>query len=88
MSFDGYLIGIIVILVILTPLMSIYGFTKGYSLGVKDWNSHNPDERKDDPARKPKMPSYATDKKLEEMKILLDNIENYDGTDANQKEIY
>ena len=69
------------------PLITVYCFMRGYALGVKDFNKAHPDEPKTDPERKAKPVSHASDKKLNEMWTLLDNIENYDGTDANQKEI-
>lgn len=87
MSFDAYLIGIIVFMALCIPTVGVFCFMRGYSLGIKDFNTAHPDEPKTDPERKAKPVSHATDKKLNEMLNLLDNIENYDGTDANQKEI-
>lgn len=87
MSFDAYLIGIITFLVLFVPFISVYCFMRGYSLGVKDWNSHNPDEPKAEPATKQKHFPSAPDQNLQRYADILENIENYDGTGANQKEI-
>lgn len=75
------------ILALIVPIAAIIAFKKGYELGVKDWNRVNPDEPKSLPPRKPKKTTSASDKELKKLETLMENIENYDGTDANQKEV-
>ena len=87
MSFNAYLVGVVTFLALLVPFLSVYSFIRGYSLGVKDYNAEHPDEPKTDPERRAKAVPSATDEKLKMYTNLLENIENYDGTDANQKEI-
>lgn len=87
MLFDAVLVGIIVFLLLSEPLISIYCFMRGYSMGVKDYNTAHPDTPKAEPERKAKHVPTAPDKKLKMYETLLENIESYDGTDAHQKEI-
>ena len=87
MSFSSILIISVIFLAFLVPVTAIFSFYKGYALGIKDWNTHNPEEIKAEPTKKRAHMATATDKELQNVKILLENIENYDGTGANQKEI-
>ena len=87
MLYNAFLVGIATLMALLIPFVGVYCFMRGYSMGVKDYNTAHSDEPKADPERKAKPVSHASDKRLNEMLNLLDNIENYDGTDANQKEI-
>lgn len=87
MLYDALLFGLVMFLTILMPFISVYCFMRGYAMGVKDWNITRPDEPKKDPTKKAKTINHATDEKLKMYANLLDNIENYDGTGANQKEI-
>lgn len=88
MSFNEVLMIVVIIVPLLIPVASFIAFYKGYSLGVKDWNRRNPDALKSEPIKKqPHFPT-ATDKELQKYRDILENIENYDGTAANQKEIH
>lgn len=87
MSFETVFVITTLILAFFMPILTIIAFKKGYELGVRDWNRTNPDEPKSLPPRKPKKNSSVSDKELKKLETLMENIENYDGTDANQKEI-
>ena len=87
MSFNEALTIIAIIMPLLVPVASFIAFYKGYSLGVKDWNRRNPDEIKAEPIKKKTHFPTAPDKDLQKYRKILENIENYDGTAANQKEI-
>lgn len=87
MLFEQILIAAVLVLAVIAPLMAIYSFKKGYELGVKDWNSRNPDEIKEEPTKKQVHFPSEPDKELQRYRKILENIENYDGTAANQKEI-
>ena len=87
MSFNAYLVGVITFLTISYPFICLYAFMRGYALGVKDHNTAHPDTPKADIPRPAKHIPTATDKNLKMYETLLENIENYDGTDAHQKEI-
>ena len=87
MSYSMILTVIIAVLAVSVPLLTIYAFRKGYELGVKDWNTHNPDEPKQEPTRKQAHFPSAPDTEVQKLRKIMENIENYDGTGANQKEI-
>ena len=75
------------ILTLFMPIFAYFAFKKGYELGIKDWNITHPEQPKAMPERKPKSVSAVTSKELKKYEDILENIENYDGTDAHQKEI-
>ena len=87
MAFNAYLIGIITFLTLLVPFIGIYGFIRGYALGAKDFNASHDDIQKGLPETQKKHKVPSPDPDLEKYRIILENIENYDGTDAHQKEI-
>lgn len=87
MLFEQFFAAATMILAILIPVFSYSSFKRGYELGVKDWNTVHPDEPKTVEMRKPAKMSSASNDELRKYETILENIENYDGTDANQKEI-
>lgn len=87
MLFNYILTGIIVGEALLTVLCSFIAFRKGYELGAKDFNINHSDVKKVVPTRKAKLADRKANKELEKYEALLENIENYDGTEAHQKEI-
>lgn len=56
-------------------------------MGVKDYNMNHADSKKAMPTRKAKVADVKANKELEKLATILENIENYDGTEAHQKEI-
>lgn len=87
MSYSIALMIIVCAMSVLVPIIGIVAFRKGYELGVRDFNASHDDIQKGLPEtpKKHKIPSPDPD--LEKYRIILENIENYDGTDAHQKEI-
>ena len=85
MLFDSILVGIIFLFSLSTPVAVCLAFKKGYALGVKDYNiSH--DIKKNEPKHvQKKMAKDNAD--IRRMRVLLDNIDNYDGTSAHQQEL-
>lgn len=86
----SYSIGLLIIICamsVLVPVIGIVAFKKGYELGVKDFNASHDDTQKSLLEPRKKYKSVSPDPELEKYRIILDNIENYDGTDAHQKEI-
>jgi hypothetical protein len=72
---------------LIVPIFAYIAFKKGYELGVRDWNRTHPDEPKSLPPQKPKKTTSASDNELKKLRTIMENIENYDGTDAHQKEV-
>ena len=87
MSYNMILTILIAVLAVSVPLLTIHAFRKGYELGVKDWNTNNPDEIKQEPTKKQAHLPSAPDIEVQRLRKIMENIENYDGTGANQKEI-
>ena len=87
MSYSVIFVVATLILAIATPIIGIFAFKKGYELGVRDWNRSNPDEPKSLPPKKPRKTTSASDSELKRLRTIMENIENYDGTDAHQKEV-
>ena len=89
MLFEGLLLGTLIILTLATPIAVIIAFKHGYMLGVKDYNITHKEAPKEMPRRRPRRPqgNSDVDKVLDKYTTILDNIENYDGTSAHQKEI-
>lgn len=86
MSFSIALMIAVCTMSALVPIIGLIAFRKGYELGVKDFNSAHDDIQKNVPVEgKQKLP--APDPELQRLHQILENIENYDGTSANQKEI-
>lgn len=86
----SYSIGLLIIICAMSVLVLVIGivaFKKGYELGVKDFNASHDDTQKSLSEPRKKYKSVSPDPELEKYRIILDNIENYDGTDAHQKEI-
>lgn len=83
---EWIMLGIIFLLSIGTPICVCKAFKDGYNFGVKDYNRAHRGEEKSIPTAVPKnIP--ADNKDLENMRILLDNIDNYDGSSAHQQEL-
>lgn len=77
----------IMILAILTPVMSVFCFIKGYNIGAKE--TKKPEIKIEAPKEKKKRReiSKEAEKRRSQMSILLENIEAYDGTSKGQKEL-
>lgn len=87
MSFNSILVLALIIMAGMTPVICVFAFEKGYKLGVKDFNRAHPDEPKAEiHERKAKKPAVK-DEKLQMYSQILENIDNYDGTTANQKDV-
>lgn len=87
MSYSIALLIIICIMSALVPVTGMIAFKKGYELGVKDYNASHDDTQKSIPEEKKTHKAPSPDPELERYRMILENIENYDGTDAHQKEI-
>lgn len=86
MLFEYISLALIAIMAMAIPVIGIIAFRHGYSLGVKDYNHEHRDAPKADIA--PKMPKQPkVDKKLKMYSQILENIDNYDGTSAHQKDV-
>lgn len=86
MSYNIF-VAIILGLGFIIPVLSTYMFRRGYDLGIKDYNLAHPDTPKHELAAKPSAPTPEVPAEIKRYQTLLDNIENYDGTGAHQKEI-
>lgn len=75
-----------VALALASPIVAVFLFFQGYKLGVKDFNRAHSETPKALPKRRPRRPQ-GENKRREQLETILDNIENYDGTSAHQKEI-
>lgn len=76
----------ILILAVLTPILSVFCFIKGYNIGARETNK--PEIKIETP--KQKIEKAKENKKAAEnrkrLNTLLENIENYDGSSKGQKE--
>ena len=77
----------LIIMALVTPIIAIAMFKRGYAMGVRDYNVKHRDEPKTLPKKKNRKAQKAADDNAERLYSLLENIENYDGTSAKQKEI-
>nr|DAN99603.1 MAG TPA: hypothetical protein [Caudoviricetes sp.] len=77
----------ILILAVLTPILSVFCFIKGYNIGARETNK--PEIKLETPMQK--IERAKENKKAEEkrsrLNTLLENIENYDGSSKGQKEL-
>lgn len=87
MSFNLILIVAVMFLAVLIPIVGCFMFERGYKLGVSDYNTAHRDEPKAEIEGKKEVKVPKEDKKLKMYEQLLENIENYDGTTAGQKDI-
>lgn len=87
MSFNVILLVTVAALAALVPFVGCYMFERGYNMGVREYNSTHKDDQKSffedrKPASAPKP-----DAKMQMYADILENIDNYDGTAAGQKDI-
>lgn len=77
----------ILILAVMTPILSVFCFIKGYNIGAKE--TGKPEIKVETP--KQKIERAKENKKAAEnrsrLNTLLENIENYDGSSKGQKEL-
>lgn len=77
----------ILILSVLTPILSVFCFIKGYNIGARETNK--PEIKLETPMQKierAKENKKAAEKRSR-LNTLLENIENYDGSSKGQKEL-
>lgn len=77
----------ILILAVLTPILSVFCFIKGYNIGARETNK--PEIKIETPIQKierAKENKKAAEKRSR-LNTLLENIENYDGSSKGQKEL-
>lgn len=77
----------IMILAVLTPILSVFCFIKGYNIGARETNK--PEIKLETPMQKierAKENKKAAEKRSR-LNTLLENIENYDGSSKGQKEL-
>lgn len=77
----------IMILSVLTPILSVFCFIKGYNIGARETNK--PEIKLETPMQKierAKENKKAAEKRSR-LNTLLENIENYDGSSKGQKEL-
>jgi hypothetical protein len=77
----------ILILAVLTPILSVFCFIKGYNIGARETNK--PEIKLETPMQKierAKENKKAAEKRSR-LNTLLENIENYDGSSKGQKEL-
>lgn len=77
----------IMILAVLTPILSVFCFIKGYNIGARETNK--PEVKLETPMQKierAKENKKAAEKRSR-LNTLLENIENYDGSSKGQKEL-
>lgn len=77
----------IMILSVLTPILSVFCFIKGYNIGARE--THKPEIKIETPIQKierAKENKKAAEKRSR-LNTLLENIENYDGSSRGQKEL-
>lgn len=87
MSFDIVLLAAVIILSVLVLLCGCIAFTWGYRLGVKDYNTAHTEAPKAEIEPKKAAATPKEDPKLRELTVLMENIENYDGTSDHQKDL-
>lgn len=77
----------IMILAVMTPILSVFCFIKGYNIGARE--TRKPEIKVETP--KQKIERAKENKKAAEnrsrLNTLLENIENYDGSSKGQKEL-
>nr|DAP97840.1 MAG TPA: hypothetical protein [Caudoviricetes sp.] len=77
----------ILILAVLTPILSVFCFIKGYNIGARETNK--PEIKLETPMQKierAKENKKAAEKRSR-LNTLFENIENYDGSSKGQKEL-
>jgi hypothetical protein len=77
----------ILILAVLTPILSVFCFIKGYNIGARE--TRKPEIKLETPMQKierAKENKKAAEKRSR-LNTLLENIENYDGSSKGQKEL-
>lgn len=77
----------ILILAVLTPILSVFCFIKGYNIGARE--TRKPEIKLETPIQKierAKENKKAAEKRSR-LNTLLENIENYDGSSKGQKEL-
>lgn len=77
----------ILILAVLTPILSVFCFIKGYNIGARETNK--PEIKLETPMQKierAKENKKAAEKRSR-LNTLFENIENYDGSSRGQKEL-
>jgi hypothetical protein len=77
----------IMVLAVLTPILSVFCFIKGYNIGARETNK--PEIKLETPMQKierAKENKKAAEKRSR-LNTLLENIENYDGSSKGQKEL-
>ncbi len=77
----------IMILAVLTPILSVFCFIKGYNIGAKE--TKKPEIKVETPRQKIKKAkeNKETEKKRKYYSTLYENVSNYDGTSKGQKEL-
>lgn len=77
----------ILILAVLTPILSVFCFIKGYNIGAKE--TRKPEIKIETPIQK--IAKIKEDKKAAKKRkyynTLIENIENHDGFGVGQKEL-
>lgn len=77
----------ILILAVMTPILSVFCFIKGYNIGARE--TRKPEIKLETPMQK--IERAKENKKSAEnrsrLNTLLENIENYDGSSKGQKEL-
>lgn len=76
----------IMILAVMTPLMNVFCFIKGYNIGAKE--TKKPEIKVETPKQKieKRKTSKEAEAKRKKMTNLLANIEAYDGSSKGQRE--
>lgn len=77
----------ILILAVLTPILSVFCFIKGYNIGARE--TRKPEIKLETPMQKIKKAkeNKKAAEKRSRLNTLLENIENYDGSSKGQKEL-
>lgn len=77
----------ILILAVMTPILSVFCFIKGYNIGAS--GTGKPEIKVETPMRKIKRlkESKEAEKKRKYYNTLYENINNYDGSSKGQKEL-
>ena len=77
----------IMILAVLTPILSVFCFIKGYNIGARETNK--PEIKLETPMQKIKKAkeNKEAEKKRKYYGTLYENVNNYDGSSKGQKEL-
>jgi hypothetical protein len=77
----------ILILAVLTPILSVFCFIKGYNIGARETNK--PEIKLETPKQKIKKAkeNKEAEKKRKYYSTLYENVNNYDGSSKGQKEL-